>query len=537
MPPLVRRTGDGATALSVQQLRAWFLERSSDDGSINLLPSAHRLTGPFDVAAFQRALAALVTRQPVLRTVFRPSPEGAEQVVREHLDVACPLLDWSNRAKEGVDQALYQAVADMQAEAIDLAAGPPFRAALFKLGAEEHVFAFVVHHLVWDGWSFDLLYRDMAALYAAEVSADAAPPAPLALTYGDYAEWQKTVLASGALQPQIDYWKHTLLQAPEALDLPTDHPRPAQMSGRGGSVRLVLPAEIVERLHAKARERGTTLFVVLLAAYTAMLQRLAGQQDMVIGTPVRGREQSELLPVMGFFVNALPLRLRGDAGAFDEWIGHVRSVATEALGHPDVPIEALVRELQLPRDPSRPALFQAMFSFQDVRERPSHWGPLAHSRVGVPVAGASHELSLWCVETRVGLETIFTYAADLFSRERVTAWAEDYLATLRTFAGTTNANVALLQGLWNDLLGTTDVGVDDNFFERGGHSLLALSMVSRVELACGKRLPLLRVGDSSLGALAAMLDESSSDPPAPAPASPQGKLGGWLRKLVGQTGA
>lgn len=537
MPPLVRRTGDGAAALSVQQLRAWFLERSSDDGSINLLPSAHRLTGPFDVAAFQRALAALVARQPVLRTVFRPSPEGAEQVVREHLDVACPLLDWSDRAKEGVDQALYQAVADMQAEAIDLGAGPPFRAALFKLGAEEHVFAFVVHHLVWDGWSFDLLYRDMAALYAAEVSADAAPPAPLALTYGDYAEWQKTVLASGALQPQIDYWKHTLLPAPEALNLPTDHPRHAQMSGRGGSVRLVLPAEIVERLHAKARERGTTLFVVLLAAYTAMLQRLAGQQDLVIGTPVRGREQPELLPVMGFFVNALPLRFRGDAGAFDEWIRHVRSVATEALGHPDVPIEALVRELQLPRDPSRPALFQAMFSFQDVRERPSHWGPLAHSRVGVPVAGASHELSLWCVETRVGLETIFTYAADLFSRERVTAWAEDYLATLRTFAGTSNANVALLQGIWNDLLGTTDVGVDDNFFERGGHSLLALSMVSRVELACGKRLPLLRVGDSSLGALAAMLDESSGDPPAPAPASPQGKLGGWLRKLVGQTGA
>jgi hypothetical protein len=302
-------------------------------------------------------------------------------------------------------------------------------------------------------------------------------------------------------------------------------------------VRLVLPADVVERLHAKARERGTTLFVLLLAAYTALLQRLGGQHDMVVGTPVRGREQAELLPVMGFFVNALPLRFRGDATSFEDWIRHVGAVATEALGHPDVPIEALVRELQLPRDPSRPALFQAMFSFQDVRERPSHWGPLEHSRFGVPVTGASHELSLWCVETRVGLETIFTFAADLFSRERITAWAEDYLATLRTFAGTTNANMALLQGIWNELLGTSDVGVDDNFFERGGHSLLALSMVSRVELACGKRLPLLRVGDSSLGALAAMLDEEPTSVPAAAPAAPQGKLGGWLRKLVGQTGA
>ena len=537
IPPLSRRSGQGAAALSVQQLRAWFLERSSDDGSINLLPSAHRLKGPFDVPAFQRALAALVARQSVLRTVFRPSPDGAEQVVLDRIDVDCPLIDWSDRPKDGLDAAIHQAVADMQADAIDLAVGPPFRAALFRVGPEEHVFAFVVHHLVWDGWSFDLLYRDMAALYAAELSAEAEPPAPLALGYSDYAEWQKSVLASGVLQPQVDFWKRTLLPAPDALALPTDQPRPAQMSGRGGSVRLVLPADVVERLHAKARERGTTLFVLLLAAYTAMLQRLGGQQDMVVGTPVRGREQAELLPVMGFFVNALPLRFRGDASSFEDWIGKVRAVATEALGHPDVPIEALVRELHLPRDPSRPALFQAMFSFQDVRERPSHWGPLEHSRFGVPVAGASHELSLWCVETRVGLETIFTYAADLFSRERITAWAEDYLATLRTFAGTTNANVALLQGIWNELLGTSDVGVGDNFFERGGHSLLALSMVSRVELACGKRLPLLRVGDSSLGALAAMLDEEPVEAPAATAASPQGKLGGWLRKLVGHTGA
>jgi amino acid adenylation domain-containing protein len=537
IPPLTRRLGQGAAALSVQQLRAWFLERSSDDGSINLLPSAHRLKGPFDVAAFQRALAALVARQSVLRTVFRPSPDGAEQVVLDRIDMDCPLIDWSDRPRDGVDAAIHQAVADMQADAIDLAAGPPFRAALFRVGPEEHVFAFVVHHLVWDGWSFDLLYRDMAALYAAELTAEAAPPVPLALDYSDYAEWQKSVLASGALQPQVNFWKRTLLPAPAALALPTDLPRPAQMSGRGGSLRLVLPADVVERLHAKARERGTTLFVLLLAAYTALLQRLGGQNDIVVGTPVRGREQAELLPVMGFFVNALPLRFRGDATSFEDWIGQVRAIATEALGHPDVPIEALVRELHLPRDSSRPALFQAMFSFQDVRERPSHWGPLEHSRFGVPVTGASHELSLWCVETRVGLETIFTYDADLFFRERITAWAEDYLTTLRTFAGTTNANVALLQGIWNELLGTSDVGVDDNFFERGGHSLLALSMVSRVELACGKRLPLLRVGDSSLGALAAMLDEEAAVAPAPAPASAQGKLGGWLRKLVGQPGA
>ena len=543
IPTLLRRANRTSAPLSVQQLRAWFVERTSSDSSINLLPSAHRLKGPFDAGAFQRALEALVARQSVLRTVFRPSPDGAEQHVLDAVDLACPLHDWRDRPREDAESALYQAVAALQADAIDLAVGPPFRAALFRLADDEHVFAFVVHHLAWDGWSFDLLYRDMAALYAAELLADAPRPAPLAVEYGDFCVWQQTVLKSDALRAQIAHWRSQLVPAAVPLTLPTDRERPPSMSGHGGSVRVVLPAEVVDALHAQARQRGTTLFVLLLAAYTAMLQTLSGQDDMVIGTPVRGREHTELLPVMGFFVNALPMRFRGRATHLDAWISEVQNVATQALGHPDVPIEALVRELQLPRDPSRPALFQAMFSFQDVRERPSHWGPLAHSRVGVPVTGASHELSLWCVETRDGLETIFTYASDLFERARILGWAEDYHAVLRRMglgqaddAPAASAAVTLLQGIWNDLLGTTDVGVDDNFFERGGHSLLALSMVSRVELACGKRLPLLRVGDSTLGALAAMLDEDSAAP-APVTAAAQSKLGGWLRKLVSQNSA
>jgi len=570
---LIRHIDGGAAPLSVQQLRAWFAEMTSSDASINLLPSAHRLKGLFDEAAFRRALQALVTRQPALRTVFQPAPDGAEQHVLDNFAIDCPLHDWSGRQSAVQEADLYQAVASLQAEPIDLAQGPPFRTAIFKLAADEHVFVFVVHHLVWDGWSFDLLYRDMAALYAAELSPSAELPAPLAIDYADYSRWQKVMLASGALQPQVAHWRGVLLPLPPPLALPADHPRPTTMSGGGGSVRLVLPSTTVELLHAQARRHGTTLFVLLLAAYTAMLQRLSGQNDMVVGTPVRGRDQAELLPVMGFFVNALPMRFSGEAKSLGPWIANVKRVTTEALGHPDVPIEALVRELQLPRDPSRPALFQAMFSFQDVRERASHWGPLAHSRVGVPVTGASHDLSLWCVETRSGLETIFTYASDLFARDRITAWAEGYQSALLALAtaepsteirdvlaavpreksAVKNAIVAsvtiaadhreepsrdatdyqrLLQGIWSDLLGVPNIATDDNFFERGGHSLLALSMVSRVELACGKRLPLLRVGDSSLGALATLLQDV---PAASAPAP--GKLGGWLRRLVGQTSA
>jgi len=537
--------------LSVQQLRAWFVERTSTDPGVNLLPSAHRLEGPLDVDAFRRALAAFVARQSALRTVFHPAPEGAEQHILDIVPIDCPLHDWRDRPRPEAEADLFQRLGALQGEAMDLAAGPPFRMALFRLADDDHVFAFVVHHLVWDGWSFDLLYQDMAALYAAELSQDAQRPAPLVLEYGDFCAWQQAVLKSGALAPQIAHWRSTLLPVPTPLELPTDRPRPAIATGHGNSVQATMPSALMEALHAQARQRGTTVFVLLLAAYTAMLQSLSGQDDLVVGIPVRGREQPELLPVAGFFVNALPMRFRGRADEFDGWITEVQRIATEAFGYPDVPIEALVRELQLPRDPSRPALFQAMFSFQDVRDRPSHWGPLAHSRVQTPITGASHELSVWCVETRGGLEVVLTYASDLFSRDRADAWMAEFQDRLEQVArpGTADRpqttgiaapmpSADLLRRVWNELLGTTDIGLDDNFFERGGHSLLALSMVSRVELACGKRLPLLRVGDSSLGALAAMLDQDEAGAATAATATArvrgttQGRFGQWLRKLV-----
>jgi amino acid adenylation domain-containing protein len=581
LPALVRRADRDRAPLSVQQLRAWFIEQTSSHASVNLLPSAHRLSGPFDADAFQRAFSALIARQSALRCVFHPSVDGVEQRVLSEVPIRLPLTDLSGLPGGEAERRVYDAVAALQAEPMDLSKGPPLRAALFRLSAEQHVFVFVVHHLVWDGWSFDLLYQEMAALYASEVSAAPAPQ-PLALEYADYCAWQRELLASGALRPQIEHWRAALLPAPAPLDLPLDHPRPAEASGRGGSVRLVLPADALESLHRVAREQRTTLFVVLLTAYTAMLQRLTGQDDLIVGTPVRGREHADLLPVMGFFVNALPLRFRGRPSDPGSAVDAVKKVVADALGHPDVPIEALVRELKLPRDASRPALFQTMFSFQDVRERPPSWGPLQHERVGVPVAGSSHELSLWCVETRGGLETIFTFAADLLDTQTVRRWGDGFQSLLRALGKqaassswdsllspfapsvTTRSlfpdtvpeppspasetlpslerSVDLLRSIWRDLLAVETIADDDNFFELGGHSLLALTMVGRVELASGKRLSLLRVGDSSLRALASELatEDSPSLSAVPSQAEAEAAVAGpssrrsWTQKLFGR---
>lgn len=546
LPPLAPRRDDGPAPLSAQQLSAWFVEQTSVSGSVNLLPSAHRLLGPFDATRFQRVLDAIVSRQSALRTVFHPSADGVEQVVLAPSGVDCPTLDLSTHPHADAEAEVIAAVRAMQAEPIDLAAGPPFRCALFRLGVDEHVFVFVVHHLVWDGWSFDLLYREFAAQYAAD-HGTAAAPAPLAIEYVDFCEWQHAVLASGQLAPQIEQWRTRLLPLPAPLALPTNRPRPPHFSGRGASVHRHVEPSQVEALHALARRHRTTLFVVLLAVHAAALRRWSGQDDVVVGTPVRGREAGDLLDVMGFFVNALPLRFPAPATTLDAWIEHVGQVAAEGFGAPDVPIEALVRELHAPRDPSRPALFQSMFSYQDTRGRPESWGELRHERFAVPITGASHELSLWCVETPKGLELVFTYSTDLFDAARVAAWVDEFEAALSKLVhappaaalgslwGDADAMETLLAGVWRELLGVDDVGPDDNFFDRGGHSLLALTMVSRVELASGKRLPLLRVGDSSLRALAAMLREDAAAPaPAAGPASGAKSLGGWLRRLVGQ---
>jgi non-ribosomal peptide synthetase component F len=356
------------------------------------------------------------------------------------------------------------------------------------------------------------------------------------------------------------------------------------MSGRGESTRLLLTASELESLQRVARQHGATLFVILLSAYVLLLMRLSGTRDLLVGTPVRGREQPELLGLMGFFVNALPLRFQRGNPTLAQWIAQVRGTVQEALGNADVPFDALVRQINPRRDPSRPLLFQTLFSFQDVRERLPAWGPLQHQRFPEPIKGSSHELSLWCVQTREGMEAIFTVASDLLSlqsAERIAGQYRELLAMLATADATLGldrlepavrvshaangasaghassqngaANLAsggdaagfeaLLIQVWSELLQTSEVTEQDNFFELGGHSLLALTMVSRVENACGRRLSLLRVGNSSLRALALQLAEEGSssdaandnDSALPVAASQGGRLRRWIGRLIGKS--
>ena len=405
--------------LSLMQQRLWFLENLTPGTPFNQLPSAHTLRGPLDVDTFRQAFGQMVARQSALRSVIERTPEGPRQRVLEKVAVDwAPVEDVRHLPAEQRALQVRARILELTQQIIDFEKGPPFRVHLFRVDDAEHVFFFMVHHLFWDGSSFDLLYREMAGLYTAARRGTPAEVPALPVTYGDYAEWQREWMQGEELAQQLGFWRENLTPLPETLDLPTDRPRPGEMSGDGRSHATVLPAELVGSLHQLARRQGVTLSTVVLAAFALELHRLSGQTDFAVATPVRGREQAELETVMGFFVNALPLRMRPEPSTgFDRWLHQVQDTVGQAFASPDVPFEHLVQALGVARDASRPLVAQVLYSFQDVRERAVQWDDVAHSRFDIQLRGSSHDLSLYCVELAAGLEIALTYNSDIFDPE------------------------------------------------------------------------------------------------------------------------
>ena len=413
----IARLADRSLApLSSMQQRLWYLEQLHPGRVVYNTPSAHRLRGPMDVAAFRQALRDVVRRQPVLRTSIESTDHGGWQRIHEDIALELPVEDLSTLAPGERMAALMRALEADIAVPFDLATPPLFRARLFRLDDNDHVLYFMAHHIVWDGWSFDLLYDDLSRAYVARCAGEPQSPlAPLPVEYADFAAWHREHLRSAPVQQQLAHWLKTLDGALEPLELPADRPRPARMSGAGATEWVRIPAERVAAVHALAQQAQATPFMVLLAAYYVLLHRLSGQRDLVAGTPVRGRDRVETEGIMGLFVNALPLRVNVDPQApFLDVVQQVREVVLDAFAHPDVPFEQLVFSLGLARDESRPPIYQAMFSFQDARRRILSWGDLAHEHLPVFQRGAADDIGLWFLEQEHGLLGGITYNTDIF---------------------------------------------------------------------------------------------------------------------------
>ena len=426
------RSDQSHAPLSQMQQRLWFLEMLSPGTVANNTPSTHRLIGELDLAAFDAAIGMLIARQSALRTVIERTPTGAVQRVLPALNYHLPpVIDLSGLPEAERQAAFDEALMALVNTPFDLEQGPLFAARLWRLGPQEHAFFFQTHHLIWDGWSFDVLYQELSELY--EACRTHRPPQLPALTvsYGDFSAWQNEWLSGEELRRQTRYWCEQLSPLPEPLDLPLDHPRPAIMSGRGGSLLLKLEGHTRLALRQHAQRNGRTLYVTLLAAFSLALHQLTQQNDLVIGTPVRGREQPGLEPLMGFFVNMLPVRMRIDARqTLSNWLDQVHRHMIEAYACPDVPFEHLVRELNVPRDTSYTPIFQVAFSYQDARDRRTDWGNLRHERMTTPILGSAQDIGLWCVETDAHIEFAFTYNSDVLEQATVERLGARIIATL-----------------------------------------------------------------------------------------------------------
>ncbi|WP_026423721.1 non-ribosomal peptide synthase/polyketide synthase [Actinokineospora inagensis] len=452
IPPLPE---DAESPLSFAQQRLWFLQEFEPNSTEYVTPLAIRLRGPLDLGAVTAAMTALVARHESLRTTFHEVDGQGTQVVHPAAEVAVPVVDVT---PAGLESALDRAAA----EPFDLTTGPLLRSVVFRIGAEDHVLALTMHHIVTDGWSAGVLMADLAALYDAEVTGTEAELPPLPIRYRDFAAWQRG--RTEVMATQLDHWRGVLTGVP-ALELPTDRPRPAVHTTTGAQVPFTVPAEVVDRLREVARAQDATLFMVLVAATQILLHRFTGQNDIAVGTVAAGREHPDLHNLVGFFVNTLVLRSTVDSSAsFDGFIGQVRSTVLDAFANQDVPFERVVDAVAPERDTSRTPLFQAMVVLQNAVGRASGLAGVEASDVAFPVVTAAYDVTFEFHEEDGGdLHATLDYNTDLFDPTTADRFVAGLDALLAAASSAPSTRLGALPVMTPDERGRVLVTWNDTF--------------------------------------------------------------------------
>jgi amino acid adenylation domain-containing protein len=410
---LPRRDPAAPVPLSPTQQRLWFLHQLVPDSAAYHVPLTVRLRGRLDVEALRRSFEVIVHRHEALRTGIVVEDGEPCQRIAPGGAFTLPVDPWS----DGDDAALERAAVREANQVFDLERGPLIRARLFRRNADEHLLVVTLHHLISDGWSMGVLAGELETAYAALRAGRAPTLPPLPLQYGDYAVWQRERLGGAELQAQLAYWTERLAGAPAALTIPTDRPRPTVQSFAGGHVPITVSRDVTEGLRALARRHGATLYMTLLAAFQVLLARHAGQDDVLIGSPIAGRPRIELEGLIGFFANTMVLRgeLAGDP-TFCKLLRRTRDTALGAFANAEVPFERLVETLRPARDASRNPVFQAILALQNAPRTPLALAGLGVMPFPLDQGTAKVDYSLILVEVPEGLRGTLEYCSALFDR-------------------------------------------------------------------------------------------------------------------------
>ena len=406
-------------ALSFAQQRLWFLAQMEGVSEAYHVRLGLRLRGELDRTALRNALDALTARHESLRTTFAVVDGEPVQCIGP-AERGFLLLEHDLRGHPHGAEALAELQLEEATAAFDLEAGPLVRGRLIRVADSEHVLLITMHHIVSDGWSMGVLLREFSALYRGYRENRPAVLPPLQIQYADYAAWQREHLSGAVLQGQVAYWQEALAGIPELHQIPTDRPRPPQQEYAGECVHVDIDAELTRKLKALSHARGTTLFTTLLTAWGALLSRLSGQDDVVIGAPVANRTRTEIEGLIGFFVNTLALRVHVSA---DDTVGslleHVKAQTVAGQERQDVPFEQVVEALAPPRSLAHTPLFQVMFAWKNNETGDVLLPALDVTRVAPPTAVAKFDLMLGLAEADDRIAGSLDYACALFDRSTI----------------------------------------------------------------------------------------------------------------------
>ncbi|CAJ4204173.1 syringomycin synthetase [Burkholderia pseudomallei] len=429
LPPIPLAPRDGRIALSLAQQRLWFLTQLEGVSEAYHMSGAVRLDGPLNREVLQRALNRIVMRHEALRTCFVREEGEPIQVIQPHADLTVSYHDLreaeSIRHEAGNREQRAKDLSQAHASApFDLSRDLPVRVLLLQLADEAHVVQVVMHHIASDGWSVGVFLQELSALYGSFIAEQGDPLAPLPLQYADYAAWQRRWLASGQLEKQGAFWQTNLSGAPTLLELPTDRPRPPKQSHAGASVEVKLGAALSERVKRLSQRHGVTPYMTLLSSWAAALSRLSGQEEVVIGSPVAGRNRTEVEPLIGFFVNTLALRL---------------DLSSEPT------VGEVVERVKPPRSTAHPPLFQVMFVWQNMPAGELTIPGLTIRAVETPLQTAQFELTLSLREAGDDIVGHLNYASALFDESTVRRYVTYWCRLLEGMtAGPANVSVARL---------------------------------------------------------------------------------------------
>ncbi|MGA6986401.1 MAG: condensation domain-containing protein [Terriglobales bacterium] len=556
---------------SLAQQRLWFLDQLQGKSSAYNVHLGLWLRGPLDLDSLRASLQEIVNRHDSLRTAFKLERGELRQMVERKLTVNLQIDDVTHLQKqeEAYSEAYHLAEREVEVP-FDLREAPLFRTRIIRVTGTDHVLLCTMHHIVTDSWSIEILARQLAAVYSAFSAGKPSPLSDLPIGYGDYSEWQRQWLGTEPVHQQLTYWKNRLENAPPVLELPKDGPRPPEQTSRGASQLVQLADQVITGVKQLAARWQTTPFILLLAAFKILLYRYSGQPDLLVGVPVAGRNRVETEGLIGFFVNTLVLRddLSGNP-RFPDLAAQVRETTLDAFANADVPFEKVVEVLKPERNLSYNPIFQVMFSMIKSAVRSHSFGNLTAFPYVVSPTTSIFDLSATLIEGVDGLWWVqIDHNTDLFHSKRVGRMLEDYITVLQGIVGDPEARILdlppagtdwdgvartslpvsvvrksvgaskstgkqqrlssslpeteperreeftieqkLLFAIWKEVLGVPEIGAHDNFFDVGGHSLLAARLIAEIERATGRKIPVSAVFRApTIEAFARLLEDDS----------------------------